>query len=205
MPNISVEHQNQMLQILQSEGLVDPTKLQEAIATAETANEPIIDALVRSGLVDIEAIVQIEAMLLNVPYANISDFVVDPEVLKIIPNSAAERSMAVPLSLSASGRLSVAMIDANNIQAIDYLTSLVKKPLKVYMASEQGIRHILEQYGTDFSSVNKAAAVSEAESKIASEESDNLKVIVQDSPISKALNTILEYAVKTKAIFTLSH
>ena len=89
MPNISVEHQNQMLQILQSEGLVDPTKLQEAIATAETANEPIIDALVRSGLVDIEAIVQIEAMLLNVPYANISDFVVDPEVLKIIPNSAA--------------------------------------------------------------------------------------------------------------------
>lgn len=199
MPNISVEHQNQMLQILQSEGLVDPTKLQEAIATAETANEPIIDALVRSGLVDIEAIVQIEAMLLNVPYADISDFVVDPEVLKIIPNSAAERSMAVPLSLSASGRLSVAMIDANNIQAIDYLTSLVKKPLKVYMASEQGIRHILEQYGTDFSSVNKAAAVSEAESKIASEESDNLKVIVQDSPISKALNTILEYAVKTKA------
>ena len=159
MPNISVEHQNQMLQILQSEGLVDPTKLQEAIATAETANEPIIEALVRSGLVDIEAIVQIEAMLLNVPYANISDFVVDPEVLKIIPNSAAERSMAVPLSLSASGRLSVAMIDANNIQAIDYLTSLVKKPLKVYMASEQGIRHILEQYGTDFSSVNKAAAV----------------------------------------------
>ena len=67
------------------------------------------------------------------------------------------------------------------------------------MASEQGIRHVLEQYGTDFSSVNKAAAVSEAESKIANEESDNLKVIVQDSPISKALNTILEYAVKTKA------
>ena len=199
MPLLTAEHQTQIIQILSTEGLVDGAKLKATVETAEAANEPIIDFLLKNNLVDIEAIVQIEAMLLGVPYVNINDFIVDQEVLKLMPTSAAERSMAVPLQLSSGGRLSVAMLDANNIQAIDYLTSLVKKPLKVYMASEQGIRHVLEQYGTDFSSVNKAAAVSEAESKIANEESDNLKVIVQDSPISKALNTILEYAVKTKA------
>ncbi len=199
MPLLTTEHQTQIIQILSTEGLVDGAKLKATVEAAEAANEPIIDFLLKNNLVDIEAIVQIEAMLLGVPYVNINDFIVDQEVLKLIPTSAAERSMAVPLQLSSGGRLSVAMLDANNIQAIDYLTSLVKKPLKVYMASEQGIRHVLEQYGTDFSSVNKAAAVSEAESKIANEESDNLKVIVQDSPISKALNTILEYAVKTKA------
>ncbi len=199
MPLLTAEHQTQIIQILSTEGLVDGAKLKATVEAAEAANEPIIDFLLKNNLVDIEAIVQIEAMLLGVPYVNINDFIVDQEVLKLMPTSAAERSMAVPLQLSSGGRLSVAMLDANNIQAIDYLTSLVKKPLKVYMASEQGIRHVLEQYGTDFSSVNKAAAVSEAESKIANEESDNLKVIVQDSPISKALNTILEYAVKTKA------
>ncbi len=199
MPLLTAEHQTQIIQILSTEGLVDGAKLKATVEAAEAANEPIIDFLLKNNLVDIEAIVQIEAMLLGVPYVNINDFIVDQEVLKLMPTSAAERSMAVPLQLSSGGRLSVAMLDANNIQAIDYLTSLIKKPLKVYMASEQGIRHVLEQYGTDFSSVNKAAAVSEAESKIANEESDNLKVIVQDSPISKALNTILEYAVKTKA------
>ncbi len=199
MPLLTAEHQTQIIQILSTEGLVDGAKLKATVEAAEAANEPIIDFLLKNNLVDIEAIVQIEAMLLGVPYVDINDFIVDQEVLKLMPTSAAERSMAVPLQLSSGGRLSVAMLDANNIQAIDYLTSLVKKPLKVYMASEQGIRHVLEQYGTDFSSVNKAAAVSEAESKIANEESDNLKVIVQDSPISKALNTILEYAVKTKA------
>ncbi len=199
MALLTAEHQSQILQILQAEGLIDADKLQNAISEAEAANESIIDFLLRNGLVDIETITHIEAVLLNVPYANINSFIVEPEVLKAIPTSSAERSMAVPLSLTSNGRLSVAMLDATNIQAIDYLTSLVKKPLKVYMASEQGIRHILEQYGTDFSSVNKAAAVSEAESKIASEESEDIKVIVQDSPISKALNTILEYAVKTKA------
>ena len=199
MPLLTAEHQTQIIQILSTEGLVDGAKLKATVEAAEAANEPIIDFLLKNNLVDIETIVQIEAMLLGVPYVNINDFIVDQEVLKLMPTSAAERSMAVPLQLSSGGRLSVAMLDANNIQAIDYLTSLVKKPLKVYMASEQGIRHVLEQYGTDFSSVNKAAAVSEAESKIANEESDNLKVIVQDSPISKALNTILEYAVKTKA------
>lgn len=199
MSVLTNEHQMQIIQILQTEGLIEAAKLQQALTEAEDKKEPLIDFLVSNGLVDVETITHIESTLLNVPYVDIGNLTVDLEVLKIMPTNVAERSMAVPLSLASNGRLSIAMLDPTNIQAIDYLTSLVKRPLKVYMASEKGIRHILEQYGTDFSTVNRAAAVSEAESRIASEESENLKVIVQDSPISKALNTILEYAVKTKA------
>lgn len=198
MAILTNDHQSQILEILITEGLVQKIKLDSSIAQAEAKNQPILNELIDSRLVDIETITHIEATLLGVPYADLSDFTVEPEILSMVPNNIAERTMTVPLSLS-HGRLSVAMIDATNIQAIDYLTSLVKKPVKVFMASEAGIRHILEQYGTDFSSVNKAAAVSEAENKIAIEETDEIKTIVQDSPISKALNTILEYAVKTKA------
>ncbi|MDO4870621.1 MAG: GspE/PulE family protein [Candidatus Saccharibacteria bacterium] len=198
MAILTNDHQSQILEILITEGLVQKIKLDSFIAQAEAKNQPILNELIDSRLVDIETITHIEATLLGVPYADLSDFTVEPEILSMVPNNIAERTMTVPLSLS-HGRLSVAMIDATNIQAIDYLTSLVKKPVKVFMASEAGIRHILEQYGTDFSSVNKAAAVSEAENKIAIEETDEIKTIVQDSPISKALNTILEYAVKTKA------
>lgn len=104
--------------------------------------------------------------------------------------------MAVPLA-EVQNRLAVAMIDANNVQAVDYLSNRIQRPLKVFMASEAGVRHVIDQYKTDLSQVDEAAEVTQEEEK--SEEAGNIKTIVQDSPISRALSTILEYAVKTKA------
>jgi type IV pilus assembly protein PilB len=65
------------------------------------------------------------------------------------------------------------------------------------MASEPGVRHVLDQYKTDLSSVDQAAQASQDEAK--AEEASEVKTIVQDSPISQALSKILEYAVKSHA------
>ena len=89
------------------------------------------------------------------------------------------------------------MLDANNVQTVDYLANRIQRPLKVFMASEDSIRHVLDQYKTDLSSVNEAAQLTGAESNAAA--ASNVKAIVQDSPISRALTTILEYAVKAHA------
>ncbi len=56
--------------------------------------------------------------------------------------------MAVPLG-EMQNRLVVAMLDSGNVQAVDFLSNKVGKPLKVYTASEEGIRHVLEQYRDD--------------------------------------------------------
>ena len=88
------------------------------------------------------------------------------------------------------------MIDANNVQAVDYLANRIQRPLKVFMASEAGVRHVLDQYKTDLSTVDEAAQATQAE---AIQSSSDIKTIVQDSPISRALSTILEYAVKSRA------
>ena len=104
--------------------------------------------------------------------------------------------MAVPIA-EIKNRLAVAMLDANNVQTVDYLANRIQRPLKVFMASEDSIRHVLDQYKTDLSSVNEAAQLTGAESNAAA--ASNVKAIVQDSPISRALTTILEYAVKAHA------
>lgn len=142
MAILTNDHQAQILETLVTEGLIQKSKLDAVVAHAEAKNIPVLDSLLDSRLVDEETIIHIEARLLGVPYVDLTGFSVDAEVLAMVPNNIAERSMAVPLSM-AHGRLSVAMIDATNIQAIDYLTSLVKKPLKVFMASEAGVRHVI--------------------------------------------------------------
>ena len=93
----------------------------------------------------------------------------------------------------------MAMLDATNVQAVDYLSSLIQRPLKVFMASQESIRHVLDQYKTDLSTVDAIAEKTELSDAADADMKRSAQTIIQDSPISKALSTILEYAVRAKA------
>jgi type IV pilus assembly protein PilB len=144
----------------------------------------------------------------KIPYVNLLEARIDPKVLEMLPQDIAERYMAVPLG-EMQHRLVVAMLDADNVQAVDFLSNRISRPLKVYAASEEGIRQVLHQYSAQLSDnlVNeignmgndlKVDTAVQDEQK-AQKAAENITTIVQDSPISKALSTILEYAAKNRA------
>jgi type IV pilus assembly protein PilB len=188
--------QEKLTTLLIEEGLVAEDVLRAAEDEAAKQSKPLLVILNEQGIVDDELLTHAIAQVSGVPYVNLSNSLIDQDVLSLLPEDIAERFMAVPLA-EVQNRLAVAMIDANNLQAVDYLANRIQRPIKVFMASETGVRHVLEQYRTDLSSVDEAAVVSQEE---ASKASDNdIKTIVQDSPISRALSTILEYAVKSRA------
>ena len=188
--------QGKLVKLLVDEGLVSASVLQSATEAAQKANKPLFSHLTDQAIVDDELLTHAIAQVSGVPYVNLTDTLIDQKILGLLPEDIAERFMAVPLA-EVQNRLAVAMIDANNVQAVDYLANRIQRPLKVFMASEAGVRHVLEQYKTDLSDVGKAAAVSQEEQK--QEEASDVKTIVQDSPISQALSKILEYAVKSRA------
>lgn len=180
-------------------------------AEAKEKGTPLFGLLVSSGKVSNELLTKTIAHVTHVPYVNLSDAKIDAKVLQLLPEDVAERYMAVPLG-EMQHRLVVAMLDADNVQAADYLSNRIGRPLKVYAASEEGIRQVLRQYQNRISD----AMVSEIsglagdvkvdttreEEKAAQKAVDraaSIGTIVQDSPISKALNTILEYAAKNRA------
>lgn len=167
----------------------------------------LLARLVSEGLIDNESLTKTIAQVTKVPYVNLLNAQVDEKTLELLPHDIAERYMAVPLG-EMQHRLVVAMLDADNVQAVDFLSNKIGRPLKVYAASEEGIRNILMQYP---SSLAKGVAgvlqdnivldeTSEKEEKAGKEDKEkNIKTIVQDSPISKALSTILEYGAKNRA------
>lgn len=182
---------------------------------AEKAQTPLLGFLVAEGAISNEQLTKSIAHATKVPYVNLSDATIDPVVLELLPQDIAERYMAVPLG-EMQNKLVIAMLDADNVQAVDFLSNKIGRALKVYAASEEGIRHVLKQYQTDVSKTVagdlgaidtelKSALLShdDAENKKAEDaqkaEAKNIKTIVQDSPISKALSTILEYAAKNRA------
>lgn len=186
--------QKKLTTLLQEEGLVGADDVKAVSEEAAKNGKPLLSLLTDKGIVDTELLTHGIAQVSGVPYVNLTNTIVDQSILSLLPSDIAERFMAVPLA-EVQNRLAVAMIDANNVQAVDYLANRIQRPLKVFMASEAGVRHVLDQYKTDLSSVNIAAKASQEEMQ----SNSDIKTIVQDSPISRALSTILEYAVKSRA------
>ena len=212
MSVLSASTQEQVEEALVHDGLISKAKIDELKKKSEDAHTPLFSLVVTEGGVTEEDLTKATAQVAKVPYVNLLTTHVDPKVLDLLPQDLAERYMAVPLG-EMQHRLVVAMLDADNVQAVDFLSNKVGRPLKVYAASEAGIRSILKQYSANISS-DVVGAISEIggevsgtvgnkPAKTGSEQAvpgnKNIKTIVQDSPISKALSTILDFAARNRA------
>ncbi|USN96456.1 MAG: Flp pilus assembly complex ATPase component TadA [Candidatus Nomurabacteria bacterium] len=196
MALLTTEMQEKLMTLLTDEGLVSKAVLRAADEESQKTKKPLFALLSERHIIDDEMLTHGIAQVSGVPYVNLTNSLINQNVLELLPEDVAERFMAVPLA-EVQNRLAVAMVDASNVQAVDYLSSMIERPLKVFMASEVGVRHVLDQYKADLSTVGAAAEATAQEAE--KEESSNIKTIVQDSPISRALSTILEYAVKSRA------
>ncbi|MCW1907944.1 MAG: ATPase, T2SS/T4P/T4SS family [Candidatus Saccharibacteria bacterium] len=200
MSVLSAETQKQVEDALVKKGLLTAAKLKELKTKAEKQNTPFFSLLVTEGQVSNEDLTKTIAKVNNIPYVNLSGVIIDAEVLALLPRETAERYMAVPLG-EMQKRLVVAMLDADNVQAVDFLSNKIGWPLKVYAASEEGIRSVLSQYKTQISDdvsgiFTKQAEADQQEAKQGSStpEKNQVATLSQDSPVSKILTTILEYA-----------
>ena len=209
MSVLSTAAQKQVEDTLVKDGVLTADQLKELHDKAEAAKTPFLSFLMTGGVVPDETLVKTIAHVTKVPYVNLSGAHIDADVLELLPQEVAERYMAVPLG-EMQNRLVVAMLDADNVQAVDFLSNKIGRPLKVYAASESGIRNVLRQYQgdmkqmTELGNVGVAPTADEVDAKTQKNQTittdtKNFKTIVQDSPISKALSTILEYAAKNGA------
>ena len=196
MALLTKEAEIRIIDLLLGEGLADPTLVQAVKEESERENKPLLSELVRRKLISDDMVAHATALIIGVPYVELKNIDIDQDILSKIPQEASVRVMAVPLG-EKDGMLNVAMVDVTNVQATDYLSTLVNQPIRVWMSSERGIRSVLDQYHGDFSGVKDA--VKETGEEALADAQSNVKTIVQDSPISKALTTILSYAAKTKA------
>ena len=204
MALLTNENQHQLETLLVEQDIMDHDTLETHRVAAKQKGVPLLTELINSKSITNEELTVAIAKVTNVPYVNLTDASIDTKTLALLPREVAERYMAIPLGI-VQNRLALAMLDANNIQAVDYLSKKIGKPLRIYMASEEGIQHVLSQYQADLKEGIDAALVStetdisdKAVADLAAGKSEAL-VIEQDSPISRVLNSVLEYATRANA------
>lgn len=208
MALLTNDNQQQLETLLVTEKVMTSEVLEQHRQTAQKKGVPLLTELIDSKSITNEELTMAIAKVTNVPYVNLTNASVDPKTLALLPREIAERYMAIPLGV-VQNRLAIAMLDANNIQAVDYLSKKIGRPLRIYMASEEGIQHVLEQYQADLKEGIDEAITSAESDKIdnknektllkQAESASEALVIEQDSPISRVLNSVLEYATRANA------
>lgn len=206
MSVLSASIQQQVEDTLVTDKLVEAEKLAALKKKAQDTKTPLFGLLVQEKALTNEQLTKTIARVTRVPYVNLSTARIDPQTLQLLSQEIAERYMAVPLG-EMQHRLVVAMLDADNVQAVDFLSNKIGRPLKVYAASEEGIRQVLKQYSLKMDDVMEDALKDTPGDAGAGKQplmsqatkDKNIKTIVQDSPISKALSAILDYAAKNRA------
>ena len=210
MSVLSASTEQQVTDVLVDSKMLTADKLEEARAAAEKAKSPLLSYLLKNKYITDEQLIKANAVVTKMPYVNLTAAKIDPKILQLLPKEIAERYMAVPLG-EMQHRLVVAMLDADNVQAVDFLSNRIARPLKVYVASEAGIRQILKQYEARLDTMSAALdtrltanANAEAElankgSKQSKDKAISIENLVEDSPISKALSAVLEFAARNRA------
>ncbi len=216
MSVLSAEVQQKVEDSLIEQKLILRSKVDELKQRAKSDSTPLFSLLVSDGNISDEVLTKTIAHVSNIPYVNLSEAVISSKVLGLLPKEVAERYMAVPLG-EMQHRLVVGMLDPDNVQAIDYLSNKIGRPVKVFAASETGIRNVLKQYRTASNAEITNAYPNQAPgggidlpSEIKNFKGDievapgllpnsAIKTISQDSPISKVLSAILEYAANNGA------
>lgn len=202
MSVLSAKIENQVKDLLVADGLIKADELTALTAEAKHTSTPLLTLLVSGQHITDESLTRAIAKVSNTPYVNLSEARINKKILELLPADVAERYMAVPLG-EMENRLVVGMLDAGNIQAVDFLATKIGRPLKVYAASEEGIRQVLKQYGLSVGSEVERAYGGNISStaKIGKPDSleESIEDVVQDLPISKTLTSIMEYAAKNRA------
>lgn len=191
--------------------LVSRQELTKLRDEAKRQNKPLVQYLIEKNAISEEDSTKINALITHIPYVDLKDKSVPTEVLNIIPKDIATTYMAVPFGL-VDGQLNVAMVDPTNLQAVDFITRKTGHVVNAYMTTKENVMriidtyqatldvHVVQQLGEQAASSTKAEEKLEGSTKKAtSGQAIEVQNFVQDAPITRALNTIFEYAISSKA------
>ncbi|MEQ1573856.1 MAG: type IV-A pilus assembly ATPase PilB [Vicinamibacterales bacterium] len=129
--------------------------------------------LVRLGHVQDEEITSLLSKQYGVPSIALSQFEIDPAVIKLVPAETAHRYQVVPLSRSGA-TLTIAMADPTNVLAMDDVKFMTGYSVEPVVASETAVLDAIEKYYGKATAPSVAAPSGPSALEVASQALDEL-------------------------------
>ncbi|MFA5089037.1 MAG: ATPase, T2SS/T4P/T4SS family, partial [Candidatus Omnitrophota bacterium] len=188
----------EVIDLLLKEGLITPDMLAKAKEEAKRTGLNLERALQKLGFIRDEDVIKVRAAAMGIPYMDLSDYLIDAELTKLLPENAVKRYKAVPL-FKIHNSLTVGMVDPQDIIALDQIRRITQaEMIEPVLVSEKGIQAVLDSHYRPTESVEEIVKSINKE-KIQEAEKKGLSEVAEEAPIIKLVNVMIAQAVKERA------
>src|SRR5882672_3457304 len=132
-------------ELLLKEKRITPEQLQEALNYQRQNGGKLGYNLIKLGYVKDEEITALLSKQYGVPSIALTQFEIDPAVVKLVPAETAQKYQIVPLS-RAGATLTIAMTDPTNVFAMDDIKFMTGYNVEPVVASETAVTEAITKY-----------------------------------------------------------
>ena len=132
-------------ELLLKEKRITPDQLQEALNYQKANGGKLGYHLVKLGIVQDEEITSLLSKQYGVPSINLTEFEIDPSVIRLVPAETAQKYQILPLSRSGA-TLTIAMTDPTNVFAMDDIKFMTGYNVEPVVASEVAMLDAIQKY-----------------------------------------------------------
>jgi len=182
--------------------LVSESKLEELEKIAKEKNAELEDTLLSEGAISDDDLRRAQAHILGIPFVDLKEQKIDFGVLSLIPEPVARNNNVIAYNQSDKG-LDVAMLDVDDLQAIDFIKKKTQLNILPHLTDAASIKHALLQYQKSLKAEFGDIIKTEAETFKMIEDTpdgaevsgEDLKKMAEDLPIVRIVDTLIKHAV----------
>jgi type IV pilus assembly protein PilB len=189
--------------ILIEQGLITSQQLKEALEAQKNGNKKRLgEIFVETGVINREELYEVLQYVYEAEYVELSNYVIDPEVISLISEKAALRFKLIPISKNED-ELTIAMANPLDVYAIDFVRDHTKiKKIKSLLASEEDVINAITNYyelGEYDDIIEKLGTEIVFKEEEEEEDSKKLEAISREAPIIQLVNMLIVQGVKDRA------
>ncbi|MDP3725927.1 MAG: GspE/PulE family protein [bacterium] len=193
--------EKQLEEFLIDSDLVSRKRLEEGSRIALKDNKYMGSVLVERGDITEDELRKTEAYILGIPFVNLTGHKLDFSVLSLIPEPIARKHNIIAFK-KIDGSLEVAMLDTDDLGAIDFVKKKVNLKILPRLTDTESIKFALGQYEkslkAEFGDIIQKEAIllktrSDEENK--TDEPQELKKLAEDIPVIRIVDTLLHHAI----------
>jgi type IV pilus assembly protein PilB len=183
--------------------LITPEALQKAQQQVKAGGGNLTAALIKVGALGESELTKFLGDLYGVPSVDLSNFMPDPMVVKLIPSDVANKFQVVPVSKTGR-KLQVAMANPSNIFAIDDIKFITGCEVQPMVAPEAAIKKAIDKAYDSAASFETVMRGMEDEIEVIEEQVDDgpdpsLLGEAEQAPVVKLVNSLISDAVRKGA------
>ncbi len=187
---------------LVQEGLVREEEMARARSAQARTGESLGTVLVKMGLIAEDRLLGFLGERLNLPHVNLKEYLIDPEIIRLVPEKIARQHRILPL-FKIENVLTVAMADPLDVIALDAVRRHTKCEVEAVVAGDSSIQEaLLQYYGTAHSLedlVEGMRGFSEEAASIREDQPQRMQRMAEGPPVVRLVNSLLTQAIQERA------